>query len=101
MKVEKDDYLQIMSTQAELIEDEIKNLENQSKWIRECEDIVKYLFVLQSKLSDKIYSLFGVENEDILAFYSENIDDEEIQKSLDTVEEKITQLTTALQNFYM
>jgi len=90
--IKKSEFFRIMEKEKEFLKKELKDLENQKKYIKMTGNVFEYLVLVNAKCSDHIHRLFNVENEDVLRFAVQNEDDPEIKQLENDIEELTGQM---------
>jgi hypothetical protein len=88
-RISKAELLEVMDYEKELLRKEIQELDLYKDLIVQTGDVFEFLIITNSKMSDKTYQKYHIENEDTLAAADALGDDEQVKSK----EEEILELT--------
>jgi len=82
--------LEVLTFEDELLKKEMDELDDKKEMVLKTGDLFEYLIIINSKVSDKVYDRYQVENEEILGFVKSHQEDDEVKYKEDSIVE-ITQ----------
>jgi len=89
-KLTKPQLLEVLTFEDELLKKEMDELDDKKEMVLKTGDLFEYLIIINSKVSDKVYDRYQVENEEILGFVKSHQEDDEVKYKEDSIVE-ITQ----------
>lgn len=97
-KLTKPQLLEVLTFEDELLKKEMDELDDKKEMVLKTGDLFEYLIIINSKVSDKVYDRYQVENEEILGFVKSHQEDEEVKYKEDSIVEVTQGLAIKITN---